>query len=624
MRILLLAALAFSTAALAVVPLDGGSPAVVQVDINTGPGQHFDPHVSGDVAAYSSAPADEIRYYRFGTGSDEAIPTEPGFRDILSDVSGNLVVFTRMSTSTSQDGVFVFDTMAAGAPVEIDPQPGSQRIGAAIGDSVVAFADFGLGTSGTGEIFAYNLLTSTKSRLTNDLAYDQNPAVAPMGNAIVWEKCATSLVNCDIWKAERTGTGWVTSVVADSTSPEANPDTDGTFIVYNSQRPGTLGQDIFFRTMTGAENRIELDGPQTNPSISAGIVAFESTDVSTGFRDIYLYRIADNRMFRLTASAFVDEVFEDISVLPSGQVRIVWTRDDGVKQDVIGATISLPAAPTPPTGCANRQVTVEASRTYCPPHSTDGSVTFNPAMRFALPSQIPVVDGNAANKQATLVIKRGTQEITCKYKGGAKTAHPKSASELAKASSYKFEKCVGDGKDLDPGDWVLANSVKLHIVQGDQHKKKTVARLVLTEVCGPVPPVPGHGQGQHDNNNCNGTHDDDDDDHGHGNDDDDDDDHGNHGSSHRKGHDDDDHDDHHRHRFGNGHDDDHGSSHQHLTSGDDAAADALEASGQVGCSASTGGSTWLVLAALGFAMWFLGAQQQLNRRRVYAKQSARK
>ncbi len=578
MRILLLAAFTFSTIAAAVVPLDGGSPAVVQVDINTGPGQHFDPHVSGDVAAYSSAPADEIRFYRFSTATDDAVPSAPGFRDILSDVSNNLIVFTRMSTTSAQDGVFVFDTVTGDFPTEIDPQPGSQRIGAAIGDSLVAYADFGLGTAGTGEIVAYNLLTSTQTRLTNDLAFDQNPAVSPLGNAVVWEKCATSLVNCDIWKAERTVMGWVTSPVADTLSPEANPDTDGVYIVYNSQRPGSQGQDIFFRTLSGAENRIELDGPQTNPSIAGGIIAFESTDVSTGFRDIFLYRIADNRLFRLTASAFVDEVFEDISVMSNGDVRIVWTRDDGIKQDVIGATIALPPPPiTPPGGgtCANRQFTIEASKTYCPPVTTDGSMTFNPEMRFALPSEIPVVEGNAANKQATLVIKRGSQEITCKYKGGAKTAHPKSASELAKAASYKFEKCLGDGKNLDPGDWMLANSVKLHIVQGDTQKSKTLARLVLTEMCGPVPPVPSHGNGQHDNNTCRGNDDDDDDD-------------------------------------DQGDSTDHSSIRQHLSSGE-TAADPLE-SGQVGCS-STGGSNLFSLFAVGLAMGLWGSQ----RRRVGAK-----
>ncbi|MBX7115314.1 MAG: hypothetical protein K1X64_13375 [Myxococcaceae bacterium] len=598
MRILLVAALTFSTVAAAVVPLDGGSLAVVQVDINTGPGQHFDPHVSGDVAAYSSAPADEIRFYRFSTATDDAVPPAPGFRDILSDVSNNLIVFTRMSTTSAQDGVFVYDTVTGDLPTEIDPQPGSQRIGAAIGDSLVAYADFGLGTSGSGEIVAYNLLTSTQTRLTNDLAFDQNPAVSPLGNAVVWEKCATSLVNCDIWKAERTGAGWVSGPVADTVSPEANPDTDGTYIVYNGQRPGTQGQDIFFRTFTGAENRIELDGPQTNPSIAGGVIAFESTDVNTGFRDIFLYRIADNRLFRLTSSAFVDEVFEDISVLqPSGAVRIVWTRDDGIKQDVIGATITLPPPPMNPPGggtCADRQFTIEASKTYCPPVTTDGSQTFNPAMRFALPSEIPVVEGNAANKQATLVIKRGSQEITCKYKGGAKTAHPKSASELAKAASYKFEKCVGDGKNLDPGDWVLANSVKLHIVQGDTQKSLTRASLVLTEVCGAVPAVPGHGNGQHNENTCNGNHDDDDDEHGQQGDDD-----GDHGNPHRKGSRSDD------HRSGGwGHRDngDHASNRQQLSTGEPT-AEQFE-SGQVGCNSASGSSLFsLVVVGLAMGLW---------------------
>lgn len=597
MRIFLAAAFTMSSVALAVVPVDGGSPAVPTVDINTGPGQHFDPHVSGNIAAYSSSPADEIRFYNFTTAADGPVPSAPGFRDILSDVSGSLVVFTRMSMLTAKDSVYVYDVTSAAAPVEIDPQPDAQRIGAAIGGQTIAFSDFGLGTSGTGEIIAYNYMNSSKARLTNDLAYDQSPSVAPNGRVVVWEKCATSLVNCDIWKGvfDTATLTWTASVVANTTSPESNPDTDGTYIVYNSQRPGTLDQDIFFRTLSGPEIRLELDGPQTNASISEGVIAFESNDPLTGFRDIYLYRIADNRMFRLTSSAFIDELFEDISVLPGGQVRIVWTRDDGLKQDVIGATISLPAPPTPPSGCDNRLVAIEATKTYCPPHTTDGSATFNPAIRFALPGQIPVVDGNAANKQATLVIKRGSQQITCRYKGQAKNAHPKSPAQLALAASYKFEKCLGDGKDLKAGDFVLADKMTLHIVQGDTHKSKTVARVLIAEVCGPVPPVPGH-----DDNKCSG----DDDDHGDDQGDRDDDDQGDR--------DDDDDSDHHG-RGRHDRDDDHGSSSHELTAGDKGAPASAGSGGQVGCS-STGSHGGFVFAVALFAAWLMSSQRRVTRR----------
>ncbi len=79
------------------------------VTINAGPGDQTDPHVSGDLAAYTSdvKGAVQIRYFIFnssGGGTDFGIANSNGgvqTIDQLSDVSGNTIVFTRFQSGSS-------------------------------------------------------------------------------------------------------------------------------------------------------------------------------------------------------------------------------------------------------------------------------------------------------------------------------------------------------------------------------------------------------------------------------------------------------------------------------------------------------------------------------------------
>ena len=61
-------ALMIPAVALAVVPVNGATPTLVPVTINNTAGDQYDPHVSGDWAAYSSGLA--IRYYQFSANAD--------------------------------------------------------------------------------------------------------------------------------------------------------------------------------------------------------------------------------------------------------------------------------------------------------------------------------------------------------------------------------------------------------------------------------------------------------------------------------------------------------------------------------------------------------------------------
>ena len=68
-------------AAVGATPVSGPPLSVRTVPINTSAGSQTDPHVSGDLAAYTSETSDghsEIRVYAFDAATDEAIPNQLG------------------------------------------------------------------------------------------------------------------------------------------------------------------------------------------------------------------------------------------------------------------------------------------------------------------------------------------------------------------------------------------------------------------------------------------------------------------------------------------------------------------------------------------------------------------
>ena len=329
----------------AIVPIDSGTLSVVlPVVINNGSGDQYDPHVDGDIASYTadgnnSDFVNGIRYYNFLTGIDAAVPGAPNSVDQLSDVSDDRIVFSRLDFNDFTVSVMVFD-IGTGTTTEIDPQPGSQHSNAAIGSDTVAFIDTVL--TPTGELIAARVGGGT-ARVTSDSRYDQAPSIAPAGDLIVWESCQGTQANCDIGQAARTGAAWVVTNLTDNTEPESNPDTDGALVVYDAIRSGE--RDIYWQPAGGGvEQRLELPGVQRNPSISGGLIAFESIAPSAIAADLLVYQVATNRLFRLTYTP-ADETLNDISVLPNGQFHLVWS-DGGVgNRDVHGITIEVPTTP---------------------------------------------------------------------------------------------------------------------------------------------------------------------------------------------------------------------------------------------------------------------------------------
>jgi hypothetical protein len=311
-----------------ITPVNGEQITSPRVTINNGPGHQTDPHVSGNLASYTDS-ATTIRYFDFLTGTDSAVPSGgPGERDTLSDVNGSRISFSRFfGDSDFSTHIFVYDT-ATSALTEIDPQPGVFRFSPTIGGDTLAYEDLvNGGPACCSRIAVYDLAANPPSPpqiLTSNKLAD-SPGVAPDGNTVVWEECVGS--NCDIVKAVRVAGAWTVSTVVNSPSNEENPDTDGTWIVYDSNRSGN--SDIFFQPVDGGQERqLAIAGEQTNPSISQGVIAFESRLTSSDPGDILVYVIATNTLYQVTSAPSINETLDDVSVLPNGDIRVVWSAQE--------------------------------------------------------------------------------------------------------------------------------------------------------------------------------------------------------------------------------------------------------------------------------------------------------
>ena len=93
----------------------------------------------------------------------------------------------------------------------------------------------------------------------------------------------------------------------------------------------------------------------TRQTPTSDFEGFESTVPPSLTADIYIYVIATNTLYQVTNTAGINESLNDISVLPNGQVRIVWAADDGAAstQNIYASTFSVPLSnPTNTPGCA--------------------------------------------------------------------------------------------------------------------------------------------------------------------------------------------------------------------------------------------------------------------------------
>jgi beta propeller repeat protein len=398
------------------------------VPVATAPGDQTDPHISGDWVVYTDFSAGSssgrIHYHNVVTGFDAAIPNLDGGGDSLSDISGTTVVYIHFAAG--RHAVYSFDIAAGGDPVELDPQPASNRRRSSVGDRTVAWQDFGFTALVSPEIVVYDLDTHVMTRLTDDALYDRDPQVSADGNTVTWAKCTSIAGGCEVWHAVRTGSAWTAGPLTSGGTESSLPDTYGNTVVYDR----TLGfdeSDIVWQPVGGGpEGQLTLPSMQQNPSISRGVVTFESYDptASTPNFDLYAYDLATDRLFRLTDTP-EDESLNDVWAGPDGTLTEVWSRREATGDDnVYAETFTLPATTT-------RAATVQQ------PINADGSSTFT-AKRGVVPVKFTLTD----NGTPTCDLPPATITVT---RVGASTSQTVDESTYSSAadtgSNFRISSC---------------------------------------------------------------------------------------------------------------------------------------------------------------------------------------
>lgn len=328
-----------ATVAFAVTPSNGGLVGGGTIVVDNTAGDQTDPHVSGNIAAYTDAsdPSGQavIRYYDFLNPNplpNASIPLSVDDIDTLSDVNGNHIAFSRYKPATGIRACMVFD-VASNNTIQIGSA--SSVLATALGSDTVAFVN-----GSPGEILVGHI-SNPSGALTNVSSssnHDASPAVSPAGNVVTWASCVG--FDCSIMKSTLSGGVWSAPSVVRSV-PAANPDIDGTNIVFDSNG------DIFYQPVGGgAATQLDIAGVQRNPSINQGVIAFESSIDVFAATDLFVYQIATNTLYRVTDTPTTHETLNDITVLPNGDVRVVWAANDDAAgpnfNNIYARTFSLP------------------------------------------------------------------------------------------------------------------------------------------------------------------------------------------------------------------------------------------------------------------------------------------
>jgi len=327
----------------AVTPTLAPTPLGQLITVNNGPGDHFDPHVSADLVAYSNMDASgcqTIHYFNLVTLSDAAVLFNCTVSsDFLSDVGGTVIAFTHVDSSHS--AISTFDTAnPANAPVELAPQAGSFRQDAQIGDQTVAWQDYGYYNNGlASDIVAYDRASGTVTRLTSDGHTNQNPGISPDGMVITWADCS-SFSACDIWSATGGGGKWAPHLLTNGTTGGglcSHPDTDGQIVAYSCNRSGK--DNIYWQPVGGGtEQALNFAGSSITPAASGGLISFANRSPVATNHNIWVFDTFTANLFQLTTGT-QDNVLSDISVTPDGKVRVVW---QSAASTVIAYTFTLP------------------------------------------------------------------------------------------------------------------------------------------------------------------------------------------------------------------------------------------------------------------------------------------
>ncbi|HSP79653.1 MAG TPA: hypothetical protein VLQ93_14040, partial [Myxococcaceae bacterium] len=310
--------------------------------INNGPGHQTDPHVSGSRVAYThqDEAGSQIRYHEMLTGEDWGIPNDGGY-DFVADISGDTVVFTRISGPTA---VYRYDVSQRGQPELPAPRPVLDRRSATVGERTVVWQDFGYTSKLAPEVVIYGLDTGVLTRLSEDALLDRTASVSPDGTTTAWAKCALDGTACDIWHAWEVEGGYEVSRLTGAGGEESQPDTNGEVVVYVTRQllDGAYEWDIAWQPVGGGPvQRLALPGVDANPNVSGSLIAFERRSSDGDSFDIVLYDLRTQTFYRLTETP-ENETLSDISVSEDGLVRVVWSVMEKDDLNVYAYTFRIP------------------------------------------------------------------------------------------------------------------------------------------------------------------------------------------------------------------------------------------------------------------------------------------
>src|SRR5690348_8267484 len=308
--------------------------------VNNGLGDQTEPALDCNLTAYVSRDGQglsRIHYLSSPSNTDLVVPGNG--LDTQPNVSGSRIVFTEEIPSGPSISVFnvlsQFRTDIAGV----------QRSNASIGGDLVAYEDRSFfAAPNQSELGVYDLGTDTDIRLTNDLLFDKNPAVSPTGNAVVWEKCQTDGLGCNVYAAVQTSPGvFTTRALTNAVGENRSPQTNGQIAVYISDRSGE--NDIYLQPLSGgAETQLAIAGDQRDLSISGNLISFTSKPDAQSSYDIMVYDLNTATLYQVTNTP-VDETSSRIAFC-NGVGRIVYV-SPGTDWDIYSFTFQLPSPPPP-------------------------------------------------------------------------------------------------------------------------------------------------------------------------------------------------------------------------------------------------------------------------------------
>ena len=178
-----------SSATATTIPMLSGTRQAIGV----APGNQTNASVTCNIASYTNDDLEgtsSIHYFDFATNTDHVVPGNG--LDRLSETDGRQIVFTQLSATGDQIGVYDIasqTTTFIGGNGNSDP---------AVGGDLIAFRH-GEFSSLIGEIFVYDRISHVVVPLSYNDVPDWSPEVSPDGHVVVWKTCQVDHAGCSIY-----------------------------------------------------------------------------------------------------------------------------------------------------------------------------------------------------------------------------------------------------------------------------------------------------------------------------------------------------------------------------------------------------------------------------------------